>query len=421
MIAPSTALSVEVRDVVPEEYDAYVALATRAFHGTRIPDTDVDRSWIARRYASQRVTAAFTDGRMVGTFRTWDGDLAVPGGVLTADFVSTVTVAPTHRRRGVLTRMMDHDLKQAKEAGTPLAYLIASSAQIYGRYGYGVCAEHGTWTVDADPTLFRLPPGADELTVELCDDAALEDVAPAVYDAAYRGMPGAKSRDDLWWRATLGLAGLTEEHPMGLRHAVIVRSPDGTPVAYARYKVNETVVQRVDASELQVHDLAASTAAGYARIWQFLASIDLVGTLKAGDRPVDEPLPWLLTDRRAARQSDRADFGWARLLDVPAALSGRRYSAPGRCVLEVLDPAGYAGGTFALEADESGAGQATPTVERPDVTLDVRTLGVVYLGQIPLVGPRVAGLVAEHTDGAAALLASMLFHPATNFVTHTWF
>ena len=334
---PLTPISVDVRDVVPDEYDAYIRLATRAFHGTQVPAAEVDRQWVARRYAAQRVTAAFVDDRIVGTFRTWDGPLAVPGGLLTADFVSTVTVSPTHRRRGVLTQMMNRDLQQAKDSGTPVAYLIASSAQIYGRYGYGVCTEHCTWTVDADPTLFRLPPGAADLNVEICHDADLAEVAPAVYDAAYRGMPGAKSRDDMWWQATLGLAGLTEEHPAGLRLAFVVREPDGTPVAYGRYKVTETVVHRVDASELEVLDLAASTAAGYARSWQFLASIDLVATLKAGDRPVDEPLPWLLTDRRAARQSDRADFAWARLLDVPAALSGRRYSAPGRCVIEVLD------------------------------------------------------------------------------------
>ena len=416
----SDTTEVEVRTVDPADYESYVRFGSRQFHAATWHPSEADNAFRARRFAQCRATAGYAGDRMVGTFLSWDEPLAVPGGLITADYVSLVTVSPTHRRRGVLTAMMTADLRQAKESGTALAYLIASSAQIYGRYGYGACTEHATWTVDADATRFRLSEEAAGLTVELTDDAGLAEIGPAVYDAAYVRQPGAKRRDEMWWQATLGQAGLTDDQPNAVRNAVYVLDGE-IPVAYARYQVKESSEQRVDTSRLEVRDLSASTDAGYARIWQFLASIDLVTTLSASDRPVEEPLPWLLTDRRSARQSERADFTWARLLDVPKALSARRYLGAGSCVLEVLDRAGLAGGRFRLETDDSGAGRAGRTDDRADVTLDVGTLGSAYVGELSLHSPAAAGLVEEHTDGAVRRLSALLRFPATTWSTHTWF
>ena len=411
----------EIRDVPADDYNQYAAVAMRQFHAQRFSTAQEDQDRRAARYAHQRVTAAYAGTTIVGTFRSWDGPLAVPGAVLNADFVSTVTVSPTHRRRGVLTQLMNQDLRQAKDSGIALAYLIASSAQIYGRYGYGVCTEHCTWKLDADPALFREVPGAAAHTVEIGQDADLREVAPVVYDAAYPLQPGAMFREPAWWDYTLGPDGPADEEKDAMRNTVVVRDPSGAPVAYARYKVKEASEQRIDLSELEVHDLAAATDAGYARIWQSLASTDLVRTVRAGDRSPDEPLPWLLTDRRAARQSELADFTWARILDVPAALSGRRYRVPGSCVIEVVDPSGLAGGTFVLEAAADGTGTAEPTTAAPEVTIDVQALGSVYLGQLPLGPLRAAGRAVEHVDGAGDRLSDMVTYPAAGWNTHTWF
>jgi len=416
----SDTMDFDVRTVDPADYESYVKLAMRQFHATSWHDSEAVTAFRARRFADQRVRAAHQGDRMVGTFRSWDEPLAVPGGLTGACYVSDVTVTPTHRRRGVLTAMMTTDLRRAKESGISLAYLIASSAQIYGRYGYGVATEHATWTVDADATRFRLSEEAAGLSVELTDDAGLAAIAPTIYEAAYVRQPGAKRRDEMWWQSTLGQAGLPDNEPNAFRNAVYVLDGE-TPVAYARYQAKESSEQRVDTSQLRVIDLSASTDAGYARIWQFLASIDLVSTLRAGDRPVEEPLPWLLTDRRSARQSERADFSWVRLLDVPKALSSRRYLGAGACVLEVVDRLGLSGGTFQLEADGSGFGRAVATGDRPDLTLDVSVLGSAYLGEIPLSYLAAADLVAEHTDGAVRRLSTLLRFPATAWNTHTWF
>ncbi|KAA0023603.1 GNAT family N-acetyltransferase [Antrihabitans cavernicola] len=410
----------DVAPVPAEDYTEFRLVASRQFHADPIPDSPPDAVWRNALYESQRLTAAWSDGKIVATYRCWDDQLAVPGATLTADLISTVTVSPTHRRMGLLTAMIRPDLLRAKESGTAVAYLIAAAAPIYGRFGFGAAVEHARWTVDADPALFQLSDESASLTVELGDDRELRTIAPDVYDAAYRGAPGAIARDGVWWDGTLGLADLSDDRK-GPRYTIVVRDETKTAVGYARYNVKESSTQRVDTSELTVHDLAATTPAAYARLWAFLASIDLTSTLTAGDRPVSEPLPWLLSDRRGARQSERADFGWIRILDVVAALEARRYATAGTVVLDVLDPSGLAGGTFALHVDASGTGRVAATDGAADLTLDMSTLGSAYLGQIALQEIANAGGIAEHTDGAIARLSALLWYPATGAVTLTWF
>ena len=60
----------------------------------------------------------------------------MPGATVPAAGVTIVTVHPTHRRRGILSTMMDRQLADLHERGEPIAVLRASEAAIYGRFGY---------------------------------------------------------------------------------------------------------------------------------------------------------------------------------------------------------------------------------------------------------------------------------------------
>ena len=269
------------------------------------------------------------------------------------------------------------------------------------------------WTLDKRMARFR-ESYTDGLDFELCSDADLADVAPTIYAQAAHGMPGAMSRDDFVWQQYLGMTGLSHEKPSKARPAVLARS-GGEPVGYARYTVKESSEQRVDTSVLTVHDLCAVTPRASAAMWQFLTGIDLVAKIEAGDRPVHEPLPWLLHDRRAARQSERADFQWVAVLDAVAALSGRTYDVPGRSVLSVVGQ-----GTFQIESDGTSS-DVTPTTKAPDVTLPPHALGSTYLGQMSLTQLFTGGLVEEHTRGGVAALDALLHHAPTAAIGHTWF
>src|SRR5262245_59472717 len=93
--------------------------------------------------APERLHAAFEDGRAVGGAGAFTFTLTVPGGRVPAAGVTTVGVLPTHRRRGILRSLMRAQLDDVHDRGEPVAYLWASEATIYGRFGYGVASLGG--------------------------------------------------------------------------------------------------------------------------------------------------------------------------------------------------------------------------------------------------------------------------------------
>ncbi len=369
-------------------------------------------------YGGSRLSAAFDGDRCVGTFRSWDTTLTVPGGSVTADAVSAVTVRPTHRRRGILTTLMAADLTQAAERGLPVAILIASEAVIYGRYGYGVATETATWEVDLRRARLR-PDVPVSGRVDLLPEQQARPVGPQVYEGARR--PGAIDRFEHWFDHGFGVK-VTPGEPRGLHHAAVHTADDGTPTGYVVYHVTEDWHEREVRTVAHVDDLQASTPQAYAALWRFLVGLDLVATVRAAERSLDEPLPWLLTDHRAARRTAVHDFQWHRLLDPAAALSARSYEHPGAATFEVVDTAGgWAAGVFTLEVDRDGAGRCTRTPSAPaEVALPVDVLSSTWLGGGDLRAAAWGGRLVEHRDGAVARLAALLATTSSPY-TGTWF
>jgi predicted acetyltransferase len=350
---------------------------------------DLDRSW-----------GAFDRGRAVGTLRSVPFELTVPGGrTVPADGITTVTVSATHRRRGLLTGMMGQALAAAAERGDAVSILIASEWRIYGRYGFGASTEAAEWTID------RLRAGAQNPDGELEHVSAqeLRELGPAVYDRARRRRAGGLSRDDVRWERTLGLVRPEGEHGWDGR-ATVHRDATGAVDGYLRWHAEWGEGAE---NTLTVDELTAATDDAYAQLWRFALAVDLITDVKARMRPVEEALPWLVADGRFVKQTDRYDFMWLRVLDVPAALTGRDYLGEGRVVLEVLDPAGYAAGRFALDASPAGAA-CRATTETADLTLPVTALGSAYLGGHRLGTLAAANLVDEHTPGALATADRLL-------------
>lgn len=379
--------------------------------------------WVERRrtlYVGQRVTAAMDGGRVVGTYRSWDVDLTVPGGgTVRADAISSVMVKPTHRRRGVLSTMIDADLAGAAERGVPVAVLIASEGGIYGRFGFGTATETVTWTVDAATARFHAAADAlaGSVDVDIVTDAELREVALDVYARSRR--PGDIDRPDLFWDLTFGTStGDLGNAAPGV--AVVASDASGTPQGILRYTVEEKWAGRLPRSVAEVGLLHAATPAANAALWRFLINLDLVATVRAADRSLEEPLPWLLRDARAAQQSGRVDFLWTRVVDPAAVLAGRRYEAAGAVVLEIADPRGWAAGRFALEVSGDGAATCAPTTAPADVELPVGTLGAVWLGGVDLTAAAAAGLAVEHRPGALGRAARLL-RTATPPWSSTWF
>ena len=153
-------------------------------------------------------------------------------------------------------------------------------------------------------------------------------------------------------------------------------------------------------AELEVTDLVAATEDAYRDLWAYLSGIDAVGEITLTDRPVDEPIRWLLPDGRALRQTYAGDQLWLRLLDVPAALSARSYAVSGEVVIEIEDdPLGHANGRFELAAGPDGS-RCAPTSAAPDLRLSHRVLASTYLGGFSLHELAIGGGVEQLTAGA---------------------
>ena len=362
-----------------------------------------------------RRTAALDADRVVATYVSWDTRVTVPGGALvTADAVSGVTVLPTHRRRGILTRMILPDLADAAGRGVPVAVLIAAEAPIYGRFGFGAATETARWSVDVRAAAIA-PHVPLSGTVEVVPETQMRALAPPVFEAARR--PGAIDQRDAWWDRGLGLAGEPDHKP---RTWLVHRDRDSRPDGYASYRPEDSWVDRDIRTVAHVDHVQAATPAAYTGLWSVLISLDLVARLDAEELAVDEALPWLLTDARAARQAARADFQWSRLLDPAAALSARTYEGPGAAVLRVVDPQGWAAGTYTLEADADGTGACTRSSADAEVTLPVDVLSSLWLGGGDLMAAATAGRAEEHRPGAVARLARLLRTTRAPW-TPTWF
>jgi predicted acetyltransferase len=399
-------MGLEIRTLDESDVAEWTRALFTGFH--RSPKAGADEVALRRTdYELDRTRGAFDGDRCVATFRSMPRDLTVPGGgSVSASAVTNVSVTGTHRRRGLATRLMAADLAAAKERGDAVSILVAAEYPIYGRYGFGPATWVTDWDIDVPrAALDKRYAGPDpaEGTVELAGGAEVRAVGPALHERVRVRTPGAISRKSAWWDVATGVnvfpsSGYNEPF------FAVYRNASGEADGLASYRVNDPHWPgKLPSGDAQVVSLIAATPAAEAGLWRFLLSLDWVVRLNSGHRPPDDILPLLLGDPRAARTETNADYMWLRVLDVPAALSARSYAplAAG-LVLDVRDGAGLAGGTFRLETAPGAAPRCTPAPSAaPDLTLDVATLGTLYLGDESALRLNALGQLAEHRPGAA--------------------
>ncbi|MGW2274877.1 GNAT family N-acetyltransferase [Streptomyces yangpuensis] len=405
-------MSADVRPIAESElHDWLRAVHTGFLTATRVTDSDVAQR--AKYDDLARTQGAFdTDtGRCVGALRSFAQELTVPGGaVVPAGAVSNVGVLPTHRRQGLLTRMMQAEFAAAAGRGEVLATLIAAEYPIYGRYGFGPATTITEWEIDVPRAGLdrRLSAPVDGGRIELVDAAGFRRLGPGLHDRLRAATPGAVNRNERWWNLATGLEEMSYRPYKEKFHAVY-RTAEGEVAGVAVYTADDHWTDaKLPQNTVQVHDLLALTPQAERALWQFLCSIDWVLKVRTGYRAPDDLLPQLLPDPRAARVVTSADFLWVRVLDVVRALGARTYEVPGVLVLDVTDGTGPAAGRYRLDA---ATGVCERTQEAADLRLDVSVLGSLYLGDASAVRLAALGQLAEERPGAVAL-ADAVFRTA---------
>lgn len=401
-----TAADLRRVDADGPDFAAYLRILGLVYKANaRHSDEQVDQARDG--FRPHRLTGAYDGDRLVGTFRSWDLGLTVPGGTVTAEAISSVAVLPTHRRRGLLSALMQDDLASAAARGIGVAVLISAEAPIYGRFGFGAVTEAVTRVLDIHAAVPRpeVTERAGAGRVELLSEQELRSLAPDVFEAARR--PGAIDREARRWDFRMGVQQRIGE-PRPARVAALHRDADGRPDGYLTYRQEDVWEHRVTRAKVHLEELEAANPQAWAALWTFLAGLDATAEVHAEDRPVDEPVGHLFTDYRVAATTARNDFLWSRVIDPPTVLAGRRYEAPGQCVLAVRDPQHWAQGRFLLEVDSDGRATCGPTHREAEVTMPVETLSAAWLGGTSLLGLAAAGRVQEERPGAVAALDRLL-------------
>jgi predicted acetyltransferase len=342
-----------------------------------------------------RMHAAFDDGVLVGGAGVYPFEMTVPGGVVRCAGVTIVGVHPTHRRRGVLRRMMTTQLEDVRRRGEPIAALWASEDTIYGRYGYGMASQRLDMQLERVRAELRpdLPPREGQVRLVEHDEALR--TFPRLYARVARSWPGFLVRSRAWWDQRV----LEDSEPRRggagpLNRALL--EVDGRPAGYALYRIlqHPTEWRR----SLRVQEAIGVDSRATREIWRFLLGVDWMEEIVMRLLPVDHPL-WHLVARPRFLGFKRQDGLWVRIVDVPAALSARTYRGEGRVTLEVVsDP---------LFPENVGRwtiadGVARRSNRRPDVRLDVQALGSVYLGGFSFAELALAERVEESVRGGLA-------------------
>lgn len=306
---------------------------------------------------------------LVGVSMFYRMTMTVPGGTQhPAAGLSWVSVAGTHRRRGILRTMITELFDQWESESQVFAILTASEATIYERFGFGPACFSTEISIDLPAAKVRRRADRKSSPVNY---ATADDVAARIPElhARWAAMtPGALARSRSWWDPILAdRESQRPAHSSGLHYLL---HQDG----YASYRINTSI----EPTRADVAEVFAVTDAAHTDLWRVLVGLDLLPTLTASI-PVDDPLQAKLTNHRAVSVTGVDDKMWLRILDVPRALTSRSYSADLDVVIEVTDEFRGRGGTFDLSVRNGGA-IVVPSAATPTVRLDISVLGSLFLG-----------------------------------------
>jgi predicted acetyltransferase len=337
--------------------------------------------------------------------------LTVPGGAeVPMSGVTWISVAATHRRQGVMRRVMDGLVADARRRGEVACGLLASEGSIYGNVGYGPATRWQTTEIETRRVRWISDrPGGRFRFVE--PDEVL-DVLPAVHDRVRAVRMGELSRSAQWWRshAAAGREPITA--------FVVYEDEAGVDQAYAAYKVTERWNGSFPGHLVEVVFAGAATSSAHVALWRFLTELDLVSTLTTEAIPFDDELQWHLADARFLHTTDVSDMLWLRLLDVVGFLAARCYRVADELVIEVTGGDEGVPGRWRLVGGPDGA-KCEQTGDAPDVSLSSKDLASISMGDHSARALGAAGRIEERTQGAVDRLAEMFrWDPLPYCATH---
>jgi predicted acetyltransferase len=390
-------MDVEIRTIAEDEFETWMRAIESAFGGHVSPeDVQNERKVID----PARCLAACDGDNIVGCASSVVFEMTVPGGTIPTVGITGVGVVPTHRRRGVNTALMRRQLDDIRDEGFAIAALFASEGGIYGRFGYGLATFDAYVDIETSRSAF-VPGSEGDGRIRLVERDAAKDRYLSIFDESRLTRPGAMRMEPNWFDYEFAEKHFGEERKFFFAFHETGKDVDG--VAVYTIKHNWSGVPQ---NEVELYAFDALNSSAYAQMWRFVLDLDLVSKLTAWSRPVDEPLLHLLREPRRLNMRLK-DGMWVRLLDIPRALTARRYPHDGRIVFDVRDAfCPWNEGRYALDARAEGA-TCEQTDDEAELLLTTNELAAAYLGGSTFSQLHRAGRVSEERAGAIGTADAM--------------
>lgn len=385
-------MTIEIRTCKDEEFAAGISPIWQYFGEE--PKEEL-RANFRRVLPADHINAAFDGKEVVGSTSSYPFQMTIPGGPVPTAGITLVGVRPTHRRQGILSKLMKQLLENAHERGEPIASLWVAEETIYGRFGCGICSINSEIRIDRAHTHYRKHWERTLVARQVKKEEALESF-PTVYEQVAPQIPGMLSRTRDWWEVRQLFDDPTDRHGAGPLVYVLFER-EGKPAGYALYSHRTEFIEGRSNSTLEVKEAIGVDTDATAQVWCYLFDIDLMAQIHVEYMPIDHPLFFMLAEPRRLRL--RAQDGiWLRLVEVELALRARSYASSEQLVLEVVDSfCPWNEGCYRIEQSEVSRAKG-----EADLRLDVRELATVFMGGFSFAQLLRAGLVEELRPGGIA-------------------
>ncbi|RCK68606.1 GNAT family N-acetyltransferase [Desertihabitans brevis] len=364
-------MSVEFRELTEDDRRASDALSHEAFGA---PRTDRDPEPRPLPPGRHRV-GAFVDGRLVAKLGAAEYTSFWGGAELTTAGIGGVTVAVEHRRGGLLRGLFEVGLAPARENGVAVSTLYPTAPAIYRRLGYEVVTDLITVRVPTSSLATLAVP--EPVRLRRATEADLPAVR-AVYRAWAVGHNGPLSR-------TGPAFGATDAEVLAEFSGITLAEVDGVCVGYCSFDRGTGYGPE---ATVEVSDLVATTGEGYLALLASLGShASVVGSIDL--RTSGSDVVRLLHRTSHWQVVSRNPYMLA-VLDIPAALSGRRWLPVEHTLELAVEDEAVHGYRLTLDGLGGGVCEQVPlTFDMPVLTR--RGLAARYAGSQSCASLRAAG------------------------------
>lgn len=352
-----------------------------------------------------RTFLAWDADQVVGVSANFSLDVSVPGGSVPTAGVSFVGVRPTHRRRGVMTAMLDILHADGLSRNEPIAALWAADAAIYPRFGYGRATRRLFTEIRRAHGALTNAPEDGSIRLRMMNSSDDYSLTHPIYSAVHASRGGVPAVDNRWHERQTWDPPSSREGASSL-YTVVAEDDNGVR-GFMRYNVKPEWTDSHDNGTFTIYRLMSRDPAAHAALWRYALTFDLMAKVKWFNAPIDDPVQlWLEYPRHATRQFE--DALYVRLLDLPSAITARTFSTECDVVVHVTDSRfPENAGRWRIAGGPHGA-TCRQTKDPADLALDIRVLGAAYLGDASLSEFAKAGWIEENRPGTLGALDSAL-------------